>query len=50
MENQQNLQRKKHCIIIFIIYRGPFASGSSMIFKEALSKIHYPSYNFDDLQ
>ncbi|CAD8211491.1 unnamed protein product [Paramecium octaurelia] len=28
---------------------GPFASSSSMIFKEALSKIHYPGYTFEDL-
>ncbi|CAD8162426.1 unnamed protein product [Paramecium pentaurelia] len=28
---------------------GPFASGSSMIFKEALSKIHYPSYQLEEL-
>ncbi|CAD8127900.1 unnamed protein product [Paramecium sonneborni] len=27
---------------------GPFASGSSMIFKEALSKIHYPSYQIEE--
>ncbi|CAD8182535.1 unnamed protein product [Paramecium octaurelia] len=29
---------------------GPFASGSSMIFKEALSKIHYPGYQIEELQ
>ncbi|CAD8127496.1 unnamed protein product [Paramecium sonneborni] len=28
---------------------GPFASSNSMIFKEALSKIHYPAYSFEDL-
>ncbi|CAK94352.1 unnamed protein product (macronuclear) [Paramecium tetraurelia] len=27
---------------------GPFASGSSMIFKEALSKIHYPNYQIEE--
>ncbi|CAD8126457.1 unnamed protein product [Paramecium sonneborni] len=28
---------------------GPFASSGAMIFKEALSKIHYPPYTFEDL-
>ncbi|CAD8082041.1 unnamed protein product [Paramecium primaurelia] len=28
---------------------GPFASGSIMIFKEALSKIHYPNYQIEEV-